>query len=72
LVKAAGRQMTTAMVLLAAGMGSVDFLITDLIFGPTGSTPVTIIVLIVIATTWFGLPLWRRMRSGIPTRPMSR
>lgn len=72
LVKTAGRQMTTAMVLLAAGMGSVVFLITDLIFGPTGSIPVTIIVLIVIAITWFGLPLWRRMLSGIPTRPMSR
>lgn len=69
LVKTAGRQTVTAMVLLAAALGSVVFLITDLIFGAVGSIPVTITVLIVIAVTWFGLPLRRRIGSESPTRP---
>ncbi|MCP9275937.1 hypothetical protein [Mycolicibacterium arenosum] len=54
-----------------AGRGSVVFLLTDLIFGPAGSIPVTIIVLIVMSLTWFGLPLQRHIGGGTPARPTS-
>jgi fatty acid desaturase len=63
LVKTAGRQMATALVLLAAALGSVTFLITELIFGAVASIPVTIVVLIIMTVAWFGLPLWRRIGS---------
>lgn len=63
LVKTAGRQLVTALGLLAAALVSAVFLVTDLLFGPTVSVPVTATVLVLLITTWFGLPLRRRLRG---------
>lgn len=60
LIKTATRQMVTGLALLAVALGAVIFLVTDLLFGATFSIPLTTSVLLIMAVTWFGLPLLRR------------
>lgn len=63
LIKTAGRQLVAALTLLAVALSAVVFLVTDVLFGPAASLPVSFAVLMLVAVTWFGLPLRRRMRS---------
>jgi hypothetical protein len=63
LLKTANRQMVTALLLLGVALTAVVFLVTDLIFGPTFSVPLAVGVVVLVAVTWFGLPLTRRGRD---------
>ena len=61
LVKTAGRQLVAALVLLTVAL--VVFLVTDVLFGAAASVPVSVAMLVLLALTWFGLPLRRRLRG---------
>lgn len=63
LIKTAGRQMVTALVLLCIALGAVVFLVTDLLFGTVLSILVTSGITILIVCLWFALPLYRRIRN---------
>lgn len=63
LIRTAGRQLITALILLAVALTAVVFLVTDLLFGTAASVPVTTGVLGLLLLTWFGLPLQRRHRG---------
>lgn len=61
LIKTATRQTVTALLLLAVALSSVVFLVADVLFGAVSSVPLTLGLLLVVAVTWFGLPLRRRL-----------
>ncbi|MFH5823470.1 DUF6328 family protein [Georgenia sp. AZ-5] len=63
LLKTATRQTVTALVLVGIALGAVISLVTDLLYGPGASVPLTAAVLALVAITWFGLPLKRRLRG---------
>jgi uncharacterized protein DUF6328 len=63
LVKTANRQAVTALVLLAVALTAVVFFVTDVLFSSAVSITVTAAVLVLMAATWFGLPLLRRARD---------
>lgn len=63
LMKTAIRQMITALVLLAIALSAVVFLVTDLLFGATTAGLLTAMIALLIAATWFGLPLVRRLHG---------
>lgn len=60
MLKTAIRQMVTALILLAIALSAVVFLVTDLIFGAPTAALLTAMIAVLIAVTWFGLPLVRR------------
>jgi NADH:ubiquinone oxidoreductase subunit 6 (subunit J) len=49
------------LVLLALAMGSVVFLVTNVIFGTGPAIPVAIVVLAVLGGSWFAVPLLRKI-----------
>ena len=59
----ANRQAVTGLVLLAVAMGSVVFLISDVIFDLRLAGVAAGIIAAVIVWTWFALPLLRRARD---------
>jgi len=63
LIKTATRQTVTALVLLGVALSAVVFLVADVVFGAVVSVPLTAAVTVLIAGTWFGLPLLRRLRA---------
>ncbi len=63
LLKTATRQTVTALLLLGVALSAVVFLVTDVLFGAVVSVPLTAAVTVLVAATWFGLPLLRRLRA---------
>ena len=63
LVKTAIRQMVTALVLLGIALSAVVFLVTDLLFSAPSAAILSGMIALLIAVTWFGLPLLRRLRK---------
>lgn len=63
LVKTATRQTVTALLLLGVALSAVVFLVTDVLFGAVVSVLLTAAVTVLVAATWFGLPLLRRLRA---------
>lgn len=68
LIKTATRQMVAALALLGVALVSVVFLVTDVLFGPWASVPVSTAVFVLLVANWFGLPLLRRWRSDADDR----
>ena len=56
----ANRQVATGLVLLTVSLTSVVLLVSDILYGPRMSVPLTIGVLVLTVTIWFVLPLSRR------------
>ena len=48
------------LVLLTLAMTSVVFLITNRLYGAAAAIPVSLVVLVVLACTWFAVPLFRK------------
>ncbi len=63
LLKTATKQTVTALLLLGVALSAVVFLVTDVLFDAVVSVPLTAAVTFLIAATWFGLPLLRRLRA---------
>lgn len=52
------------LVLLALAMASAVFLITNVLYGSVAATPVAAVVLVVLAGSWFAVPLWRKVEDS--------
>lgn len=63
LLRTATRQTVTALALLAVALGAVVFLVTDVLYGSWVSVPLTAALLALAVVTWFGVPLYRRLRG---------
>lgn len=63
LVRTATRQAVTALALLAVSLTAVVFLVTDVLYRSVVSTLLAAAVAVLTISTWFGLPLLRRLRG---------
>ncbi|MFW6186412.1 MAG: DUF6328 family protein [Actinomycetota bacterium] len=72
LLKTANRQMVTALLLLGVALTAVVLLVTDVLFGTALATSLAAGVVVLVALTWFGLPLFRRGRKDARARPRRR
>ena len=52
------------LALLTVAMASVVFLITNMIYGTGAAVPVGITVLVVLALSWFAVPVFRRVEGS--------
>ncbi len=63
LITTASRQAVAALTLLAVTLGSVVFLVMDVVYGLVVAVPATAVAILLAAVTWFALPLARRRRG---------
>jgi uncharacterized protein DUF6328 len=64
LLATSNRLAIAGTVFLAAAIIGVVYLVTDLLFGIVATLVATILVAIMFAWLWYGLPLLRRLRAG--------
>jgi hypothetical protein len=51
------------LVLLALAIASAVFFITNVLYGTVAAAPVAVVVLAVLAGSWFAVPLWRKVED---------
>lgn len=62
-MRTANRQAVVGLGLVACARSAVMFLVTDLLYGSAPLAPLTAALAVLVASTWFALPLWRRHRG---------
>lgn len=65
MVSTVSRQILAALVLLGLALGSVVFLVTDVLYGTRSAVPITAGLSALLAGTWFALPRSRRRRTRL-------
>jgi uncharacterized protein DUF6328 len=61
----ANKLTIAGLMFLALAMSGVVFLITDVLYGSTGTALATGSVLLLFAVLWYAIPIWRRLRGDV-------